>query len=135
MTRRSEEIPLRTVTASLGPMPEMVRSFSKRRFSCGLGEAEEGDLVLADVGVDVEGGLGTVGWEGGEGGDADGDVVANASAFDDGLVGGLGEEASAEVGDHAWVILLCERATAVLRCGGKCAASGRNADFGWGGRE
>jgi len=31
--RRSAEMPLRTVMASLGPMPLMVRSFSKRRFS------------------------------------------------------------------------------------------------------
>jgi hypothetical protein len=34
LTRRVESIPLKTVMASLGPMPEMVRSFSKRRFSC-----------------------------------------------------------------------------------------------------
>jgi len=53
------------------------------------------------VGVDVEGGFDAFGGEGGEGGDGDGDVVTYAGAFDGGLVGGLREEASAEVGDHA----------------------------------
>jgi hypothetical protein len=67
----------------------------------GLGEAEESDLVFANVGVDVQDGFGAFGGEGGEGGDADGDVVADAGAFEDGLIGGLREEASAEVGDHA----------------------------------
>src|SRR5216683_1839850 len=72
----------------------------------GLVEAEEGYLVFADVGVDVEGRFGAVGRKSGEGGDADGDVVAYAGALDDGLVGGFREEASAEVGNHAWVIVL-----------------------------
>ena len=65
--------------ASLGPMPEMVRSFSKSFFSCGC-EAEEGDLVFADVGVNVERGFGVLGGEVGEGGDGDGDVVADAGS-------------------------------------------------------
>jgi len=53
----------------------------------GLGEAEEGDLVFADVGVDVQGGLCAVGGESREGGDADTYVVADTGAFEDGLVG------------------------------------------------
>src|SRR5216683_3153710 len=72
----------------------------------GFGEAEEGYLVFADVGVDVEGRFGAVGRKSGEGGDADGDVVAYAGGLDDGLVGGFREEAAAEVGKHAWVIVL-----------------------------
>jgi hypothetical protein len=70
-----------------------------------LGEAEEGDLVFADVGVNVEGGFGVFSGECGEGGDADGDVVAHAGTLDDGLVRGFGEETSAEVSDHASVIV------------------------------
>jgi hypothetical protein len=69
------------------------------------GEAEEGDLVFADVGVDVEGGLGAFGWEFGEGGDGDVDVVAYAGAVDDGLVGRFGEELAAEVSDHLVIVL------------------------------
>jgi hypothetical protein len=58
--------------------------------------------------MDVQDGFGAFGWEGGEGGDTDGDVVADTGAFEDGLIGGLREEASAEVGDHASVIVACE---------------------------
>jgi len=64
-------------------------------FFLGLGEAEEGDLVFADVGVDVERGFGVFAGECGEGSDADGDVIADAGALDDGLVRGFGEETSA----------------------------------------
>jgi len=70
-----------------------------------FGEAEEGELVFADVGVDVEGGFDAFGGQGGEGGYADGDVVAHAGALDDSLIGGFREEAAAEVGDHALVIV------------------------------
>jgi hypothetical protein len=65
-----------------------------------LDEAEEGDLVFADVGVDVEAGFGAHGREGGVGGDGDDDVIADAGALDRDLVGGFGEDRSAEVGDH-----------------------------------
>jgi len=74
--------------------------FEEAFFLC-LGEAEEGDLVFADVGMDVQRDFCTLVGKCGEGGDADSDVVAHASALDDGLVGGFREEASAEVGDHA----------------------------------
>jgi hypothetical protein len=57
------------------------------------------------VGVDVEGGLCPFGWKAGEGGDGDGDFVAYTGAVDDGFVRSFGEEASSEVGDHAWVIV------------------------------
>ena len=80
-------------------MPEMVSSFSKRRFSC-VEKAEECDLVLANVGVNVESGFGVLGGKVGEGGDGDGDVVTDAVAIEDGRVGGLREEPSAEMSDH-----------------------------------
>src|SRR5277367_3431773 len=63
-------------------------------------EAVEGEEVFAHLGVDVEGNFGPFGGKRGEGGDADDDVVANASGFDDGLAGLFREEASAKVGDH-----------------------------------
>ena len=70
-------------------------------------EAEEGDLVFADVSVDVQVGFDALAGEGGEGGDANGDIVAHAGALDDGLVRGFGEETSAEVSNHAWLIVAC----------------------------
>ena len=54
-----------------------------------FGESEERDLVLADVGVDVKRGLSALVGQRGEGGYADSDVVAYASALEDGLVGRL----------------------------------------------
>lgn len=54
-----------------------------------FGEAEEGNLVFADVGVDMERGFGAFAGQSGEGGYADGDVVAYARAFEDGLIGRL----------------------------------------------
>ena len=65
-------------------------------------EAEEGDLVFADLGVDVEGGFCADAGEGGEGGDGDDDVVAYAGGFDDGLAGFFEDELAAEVSDHGW---------------------------------
>ncbi|MCU1248659.1 MAG: hypothetical protein JWQ49_1688 [Edaphobacter sp.] len=76
-------------------------------FFLGLGEAEESDLVFADVGVDVQVGFGALAGECGESGDTDGDVVANAGALDDSLVRSFGEETSAEVSNHAWLIVAC----------------------------
>ena len=72
-----------------------------------LGEAEEGDLVFANVGVDVQRGFGALAGKRREGGDADRNVVTHASALDDGLVRGLSEETSAEVSNHAWLIVAC----------------------------
>lgn len=69
--------------------------FFEEAFLLRLGEAKEGKLIFTYVGVDVERGFGAFTGEGGEGGDADGDVVTYAGALDDGLVGGFGEEASA----------------------------------------
>src|SRR5271154_1691939 len=48
-------------------------------------EAVEGEDVFADLGVNVEGDFGAFGGERGEGRDADDDVVADTSGFDDGL--------------------------------------------------
>ena len=70
-------------------------------FFLAIEEAEEGDLVFADLGVDVEGGFRTDAGEGGEGGDGDDHVIADASGFDDGLAGFLEDELAAEVSDHA----------------------------------
>ena len=69
--------------------------FFEEAFFLNLGEAEERELVFADVGVDVKGRFGTLAGKRGKGGDADGDVIADAGALDDGLVGSFGEEASA----------------------------------------
>ncbi len=65
-----------------------------------LGEAEECKLVFGDLGEDVQAGFVAFAREGGEGGDGDGDVVANAGALDDGLVRRLGDEDAAEGSDH-----------------------------------
>ena len=67
-------------------------------------EAEEGELVFGDAGVDVKLGLAAFGGEGGEGGDGDGDVIADAGALKDGAVGGFDEEQAAEVGDHVFIL-------------------------------
>ena len=65
-------------------------------------EAEEGDGVFTDLGVDVEGDLRAFCRERGEGGDADGDVITDTGAFDDGLAWLLDDEDAAEVSDHGW---------------------------------
>ena len=67
-------------------------------------EAEEGDLVFADLGMDVEGGFCADAGEGGEGGDGDDDVVAYAGGFDDGLAGFFEDELAAEVSDHSCLL-------------------------------
>ena len=63
-------------------------------------EAKEGDLVFADLGVDVERGFRADAGERGEGGDGDDDVIADAGGFNDGLAGFLEDELAAEVSDH-----------------------------------
>ena len=55
-----------------------------------LGEAVEGELVFGDAGVDMEGCFHAFAREGGEGGNGDRHVVADASAVDDGLIRMLG---------------------------------------------
>jgi hypothetical protein len=65
--------------------------------------------------VDVEGDVRAFAGQGGEGGYADGDVVAYATAVDDGLVGGFREEASAEMGDHVLVIVAGDSSQRVLK--------------------
>ena len=107
MTRRSGVDAAEDGDGELGADAADGEELFEEAFLLGFGEAEEGDLVFADVGVDVQGGFGAFVGKRGEGGDADGDVVAHASAFYDGLVRGFGEEASAEVGDHALVIVAC----------------------------
>ncbi len=93
-------MPLSTVIASLGPMPEMVSSFSKSRFSFGSAKPEQGDLVLAHVGVDVQARLGALGRERGKRRDGDGGVVADAAAIDDGPVGRLHQQPAAQESNH-----------------------------------
>jgi hypothetical protein len=77
------------------------------------GEAEEQECVFANVGVDAKGGGGALVWEGGEGGDGDLDVVADAGSFEDDLVRMLFEDGAAEVGDHK--CSLAERGRGVAR--------------------
>src|SRR5439155_15366165 len=96
----------KTVMASLGPMPLMVRSFSKRRFSW-VSEKPKRAIWSSDVSVDVQVDFGAFAGKRGEGGYADRDVVAHAGALDDGLVRGFGEDASSEVSNHAWLIVAC----------------------------
>ncbi len=79
-----------------------------------LGEAVEGKLVFADMSVDVERHICALVGERGERGYADGDVVADACTLDHYLIGGFGEEASAEVGDHASGIVACGMALSLL---------------------
>lgn len=67
-------------------------------------EAEEGDLVVADLGVDVQRGLRADRGQRGEGGHGDDDVVAHARSLDDGLTGLFVDELAAQVSDH-WVLL------------------------------
>jgi len=81
--------------------------FFKEAFFLLLREAEESELVFTDVRVDMKRGFCAFAGECGEGGDADGDVVADARALDDDLVRSFGEEASAKVGDHASGIVAC----------------------------
>ena len=66
-----------------------------------LREAEEGDLVFAHMGVDVQARLGALGRERGERGDADGGLVADAGALDDGLVGRLREQTATQKSNHS----------------------------------
>jgi len=51
--------------------------------------------------VDVQRDFAADGWQIGECWDADGDVVADAASFDYRPVGVLGQQSSAEMGDHA----------------------------------
>ena len=53
------------------------------------------------MGVNVQGYFAADGWQIGECWYGDGDVVADAAGFDYGLVGVLGQQSSAEMGDHA----------------------------------
>ena len=61
--------------------------FLEQRLFLGAAEAEQRDGVLADVGVDAQPHLGARVRQRGIGGDGNGDVVADAAGFDDGLVG------------------------------------------------
>ena len=99
-TVRSGEKPLSILMASLGPTPLTVISRSKSRFSSRVEKAEERDLILADLGVDVQRGLRAHRGQRREGWHRDGDVVAHAGGLDDGLAGLLVNELSAQVSDH-----------------------------------
>ncbi len=67
-------------------------------------KSEESDLVVRDLGVNVQRGLGAQRGQCRERGDGDGDVVADARGFDDGLAGLFEDELAAQVSDH-WVLL------------------------------
>jgi hypothetical protein len=88
--------------------------FFEEAFFLSFGEAEESELIFTDMGVDVKGDFSAFDRESREGGNADGDVVANAGAFDDGLVRGFGKKASAEMSDHAFVIVAGDSSKRVI---------------------
>ncbi len=71
--------------ASLGPMPLTVMSFSNS---------------FSHVGVNVQGDLAANSGQIGKRRNADSDVVSDASSLDDGLVGVLGQQLSAQMGNH-----------------------------------
>ena len=87
-------------------MPLTVISFSNSSFSDGTQKSVERDQVFAHVGVDVQRDLGAGPGQIGECRHADGHVVADAGRFDDGLVGMLGQQLSAQMGDHIWANML-----------------------------
>jgi hypothetical protein len=63
-------------------------------------EAEESESILTDVGVNAEADLRADVRKASVGGDGDGEIVADASGFHNGLVGVLFEERSANVSNH-----------------------------------
>ena len=65
------------------------QEFFEETFFLRFGEAEEGDLVFADVSMDVQIDFASFAGKRGEGSYADGDVVSHAGALDDGLVRGF----------------------------------------------
>ena len=88
--------------------------FFEEAFFLSLREAEESELIFTDMSVDVKGDFSAFDRKSREGGNADGDVVANAGAFDDGLVRGFGKKASAEMSDHAFVIVAGDSSKRVI---------------------
>ena len=73
--------------ASLGPTPLTVISRSNSRFSSRIEKAEERNLVLAHLRVNVQRGLGAHRGQRRKRRHGDGDVVAHAAGLDDGLAG------------------------------------------------
>src|SRR5579859_8063141 len=63
-------------------------------------KAEEGNLIFADLRVDVEGGFRTDARERGEGRHGDDDVVPHACGFDDGLARLFMNQFAAKMRDH-----------------------------------
>jgi len=71
-----------------------------------LGEkAVEREGILADVSVDEQSDFGVKLTHGGEGGERDGDEIADAADIEDDLIGALFEEAAAEESDHRMKVL------------------------------
>ncbi len=66
-----------------------------------LEKTEEGDLIFADLGVDVQRGFRADRRQRRKGGHGDGDVVADASGFNDGLAGLFVDQLAAQVSDHS----------------------------------
>ena len=63
-------------------------------------KAEQGNLVVAHLGVNVQRRLGAYRGQCRKGGHGDGDVVADAGSLDDGLAGLFEDELAAQVSDH-----------------------------------
>ena len=72
----------------------------EKTFLFALEKAEEGDLIFADLGVDVERSLRPHARQRRKRRHGDGDVVSDAGGFDDGLAGFFVDELAAEVSDH-----------------------------------
>ena len=96
--------PERILTASVGPMPLTADQLFEQRLFVLRQEAVERQRILAHVGVDAQphlrAGVGQVR----EGGNRNGDVVAHAARFHDGLVGMLLEQHAAQQSDHKLVL-------------------------------
>ena len=92
--------PERILTASVGPMPLTPISFSNSAFLVLRQEAVERQRIFAHVGMDAQAHLGAGLGQVREGGNRDGDVVAHAARFDDGLVGMLLQQHAAQQSNH-----------------------------------
>ena len=92
--------PESTVMASFGPMPLTEISFSNSVSRPALSEPEQRDRRLRGRACGCAAALPARVRQRGEGGDRDGDVIADAAGLDDGLVRMLFEQRAAQMSDH-----------------------------------
>jgi hypothetical protein len=103
-TVRSGDKPAQHFDGELGPHAAHGDQALEEPLFVTLQKSEEGDLVVAHLGVNVQRGLGAHRGQRRERGNGDGDVVADAAGLDNGLAGLLEDEFAAKVSDH-WVLL------------------------------